>query len=135
LQETKNDGLKVVTDATDLTFLPSSFDAATSFFSLMYIKTAKHLRLFQEIHKVLKDDGRFNIWDVMIPPKHVDKPIFAIFLEILLPNEKVTTGYGVGWDNKEQDLQYFKELAGKANFSVVDEWSRNQLFYLGLAKI
>ncbi len=135
LQETKNDGLKVVMDATDLTFLPSSFDAATSFFSLMYIKNAKHLRLFQEIHKVLKDDGRFNIWDVMIPPKHADKPMFAVFLEILLPNEKVKTGYGIGWENKEQCLQHFKELAENANFRVVDEWSRDQIFYLGLAKI
>ena len=135
LQETSNDGLRVVMDAIDLTFVPSLFDAATSFFSLMYIKNEKHLRVFEEIHRVLKVGGKFLIWDVRIPPKHVDKPIFAVLLEILLPNEKVNTGYGIGWDKREQDLQHFKELAEKSNFRVVDEWSRDQIFYLGLVKI
>ncbi|UCD06465.1 MAG: methyltransferase domain-containing protein, partial [candidate division WOR-3 bacterium] len=47
LQETKNDSLKIVMDATDLKFLPSTFDAATSFFSLMYIKKGHHLKVFE----------------------------------------------------------------------------------------
>jgi len=134
LKETKNDSLKIVMDATDLKFLPSSFAVATSFFSLMYIKNDCHLKVFKEIHEVLKSEGRFFIWDVRIPPKHLDKPIFALPLEIILPNAKVETGYGVGWDNREQDLQYFKELAKKTGFEIVDEWSRDEIFYLKLMK-
>jgi ubiquinone/menaquinone biosynthesis C-methylase UbiE len=134
LEETKNDSLKVVMDATDLKFLPSSFDVATSFFSMMYIKNDKHRQVFQEIHKVLKRHGTFHIWDVRIPPKHVDKPIFAVFLEILLPNEKAKTGYGVSWEHKEQDIEYFNKLAEKADFKITDEWTKDEIFYLKLIK-
>ncbi|KPK62648.1 hypothetical protein AMJ83_10295 [candidate division WOR_3 bacterium SM23_42] len=134
LEETKNDSLKIVMDATDLKFLPSSFDVATSFFSLMYIKNKDHLKVFKEIHKILKNEGRFYIWDVRIPPKHMDKPVFVLPLEILLPNDETETGYGVGWEHKEQDLQHFKELAGKTDFKIVDEWSRDEIFYLELVK-
>ena len=134
LEETKNDSLKVVMDATNLNFLPSSFDVATSFFSLMYIKNDKHPKVFEEIHKVLKSGGRFYIWDVRIPPKNMDKKVFALPLEILLPGDKVETGYGVGWENKEQDLAYFRQLVEKADFKVVDEWGRDEIFYLALMK-
>lgn len=134
LQETKNDSMKIVMDATDLKFLPSSFDAATSFFSLMYIKNENHLTVFKEIHKVLKSGGEFHIWDVRIPPKHENKKVFVIPLEVTLPGNKVETGYGVGWENKEQTLEYFKELALNANFNVVEEWNSKEIFYLCLAK-
>ena len=134
LQETKNDSLKIVMDATDLKFLPSSFDAATSFFSLMYIKNEDHLTVFKEIHKVLKASGELHIWDVRIPPKYENKKVFVIPLEVTLPGGKVETGYGVGWEHKEQNLEYFKELALKANFNVVDEWNNKEIFYLCLVK-
>jgi SAM-dependent methyltransferase len=134
LAETKNESLRIVMDATDLKFLPSSFDVTTSFFSLMYIKNDCHLKVFKEIHEVLKSEGRFYIWDVRIPSKQLDKPVFAVPLEIVLPNEKVETGYGVGWDQKEQDLQYFKELAQRTGFELIDEWSRDKIFYMELVK-
>jgi Methyltransferase domain. len=134
LEETKNDSLKVVMDATDLKFLPSSFDVAASFFSLMYIKNEHHLKTFKEVHKVLKDRGRFFIWDVRVPPKPMDKTIFVVPLEILLPNKKVETSYGIKWDNKEQDLEYFKGLVRRTDFKIVDEWSRDEIFYLELMK-
>jgi SAM-dependent methyltransferase len=134
LQETKNDSLKIVMDATDLKFLPSSFDAATSFFSLMYIKKEHHITVFEEVHKVLKEGGKFYIWDVRIPARHTDKMVFVIPLEVILPEGKVDTGYGVGWDNKEQNLEYFKKLADKAEFRIIDEWNSKEIFYLCLAK-
>lgn len=134
LEETKNDSLKIVMDATDLKFLPSSFDVATSFFSLMYIKNHHHLKTFKEVHKVLKDEGRFFIWDVRIPPKLTDKTIFVLPLEILLPSEKVETCYGIKWNHKEQDFEYFKGLARRTNFEIVDEWRKDEIFYLELVK-
>ena len=134
LKETKNDSMKIVMNATDLNFIPSSFALATSFFSFMYIKNDHHPEVFKEIGRVLKSRGRFLIWDVRIPPKHVEKPIFALFLQILLPTAQVDTGYGVKWEHKEQDLQYFKELALSAEFKIVDEWRRGKIFYLELTK-
>lgn len=134
LEETKNESMKIVMDATDLRFLPSSFDVVTSFFSLMYIKNNKHQKVFEEIYKVLRKGGKFHIWDVRIPPKHLDKPIFVLPLEISLPNDRVETGYGIMWEDKEQDLQYFKDLASRTGFKIVDEWSREEIFHLRLAK-
>ena len=134
LEETKNECLKIAMDATDLKFIPLSFDVATSFFSLMYIKNIKHQKVFEEIHKVLKTGGKFYIWDVRIPQKQKNKRVFVLPLEVLLPGGKVETGYGIGWENKEQDLQYFKDLASKTGFKIVDEWFRKEIFYLKLAK-
>ena len=134
LQETKNDSVKIVMDATDLKFLPSSFDVVTSFFSLMYIKNEDHQKVFKEIHKVLRSNGKFHVWDVGIPKKHADKNVFVMPLEVILPGGKVNTGYGVGWENKEQDLQYFKDLAGQTGFKKTDEWTKDEIFYLELIK-
>ena len=134
LTETKNDSMKIVMNATDLNFIPSSFALATSFFSFMYIKNENHPKIFKEIGRVLKRRGRFLIWDVKIPPKHVEKPIFALFLQISLPTAQVETGYGVKWEHKEQDLKYFKELATSTEFKIIDEWCRGEIFYLELTK-
>lgn len=134
LQETKNESLKIVMDATDLKFLPSTFDAATSFFSLMYIKNEHHLKVFKEIHKVLRSNGKFHIWDVRIPAKGENKKVFVIPLEVTLPGGKVNTGYGIGWENKVQDLRYFKNLAGETGFKIIGEWAKDEIFYLELIK-
>jgi ubiquinone/menaquinone biosynthesis C-methylase UbiE len=134
LEKTNNDSLKIVMDVTDMKFLPSSFEVVTSFFSLMYIKNIDHSKVFQEVHKVMKNGGKFFIWDVSIPPKNIDKSIFVIPLEIILPNDIIETGYGTKWDNKEQNLQYFKELAGRTKFKIVDEWFRDEIFHLELMK-
>jgi ubiquinone/menaquinone biosynthesis C-methylase UbiE len=56
--ETRNQALKIVMDATDLKFLPESFDVCTSFFSFMYITQGKYSRVFGEAFRVLKDKAR-----------------------------------------------------------------------------
>jgi len=58
-----NDSLKILMDASDLKFLSSQFDVAAAFFTFMYIENNDHLKVFREVHKVLKDRGRFLIWD------------------------------------------------------------------------
>jgi ubiquinone/menaquinone biosynthesis C-methylase UbiE len=67
LMETHNEALKVVMDAADLRFLPKSFDVCTAFFSLMYIPKSIHQKVFEEVFRVLKDRGRFLIWNARIP--------------------------------------------------------------------
>jgi len=132
LVETQNEALKVVMDATDLKFLPNSFDVCTSFFSLMYIPKKKHLKVFEEVYRVLRDNGRFLIWEVRIPRLGEGYNSFVVPLELQLPNEKVETGYGV--EVQTQDIKHFKELAQKAKFTIAKEWSKNETFHLQLIK-
>ena len=134
LAEAKNQSTKVVMDANDLAFLPAAFDVITSFFSLMYIKNKHHNMVFEAIHNVLRSNGKFLVWDVRIPPRHGEKRVFVVPLEIILPNETIETGYGVGWDNKEQDLDYYKNLARRTGFDIKSEWSKDEIFYMELRK-
>lgn len=131
-QETKNEALKVMMDATDLKFLPNCFDASTAFFSLMYIPKEKHTQVFKEVKRVLKDGGKFLLWDVKIPERQKNFRVFAVRLKIKLPQE-VETGYGTVW-NKTQDIEYFKHVAAAAGFKIVKEWSENEIFHIEMRK-
>ncbi|MFB0543511.1 MAG: class I SAM-dependent methyltransferase [Candidatus Bathyarchaeia archaeon] len=131
-RETDKESLKIVMDASDLKFLSESFDVATSFFALMYIENDLHQKVFNEVNRVLKENGRFLIWDVRIPERVKDARGFTIPLEIILPDEKVGTGYGVKWD--KQDLEYFKGLATRTGFKVLGEWKKDEIFFLELLK-
>jgi ubiquinone/menaquinone biosynthesis C-methylase UbiE len=133
LRETKNQALKIVMNAANLKFLSQSFSVCTAFFSLMYIPKSRHLKVFKEVYRVLKGKGKFLLWDVKIPEKKGDYDMFAVFLKIQLPSEKVKTGYGTKW-NKLQDIKYFKELARKTKFKVINEWSEGEIFYLEMQK-
>jgi SAM-dependent methyltransferase len=132
LEETDNESLKIVMDATDLKFTPSQFDAVTSFYTLLYIDREKQEKVFREVHRVLKEEGRFLIWDVEIPEKVEGKPFFLVRLEISLPGEKVNTGYGIRL--ARQDIDGFRDLAARTGFEVADEWSEGEIFYLELRK-
>ena len=132
LQGTQNEALKIIMDATDLRFLPGSFDVYTAFFSFMYIPKDKHLKAFEEAHRVLKDNGKLLIWDVRIPERFGDYKAFMVRLKVMLPNEHTEVGYGVKWQT--QDIEYFKELAQKTRFKAIAEWSKGEIFYLEMSK-
>jgi SAM-dependent methyltransferase len=96
LEETSNQALKVVMDATDLRFLDSSFDVVTAFFSFMYMKEEMLERALLEIFRVLKAGGELLIWDPVVAlsdsPEH---KIFVSRLDIELPDGRVIeAGYG-----------------------------------------
>jgi len=130
---TQNEALKVVMDATDLKFLPESFDVCTVFFSLMYIPNHKHSKVFKEAHRVLKKGGKFLVWDVQIPEKRGDYKAFIVRLKVRLLNEETKAGYGVKWQT--QNIEYFKKLAQKTKFKITSEWSKGEIFYLEMSKI
>jgi SAM-dependent methyltransferase len=132
LEETANEALKIVMDATDLKFLPKSFDFCTAFFSMMYIPKEKHLRVFEEVHRVLKDNGRFLLWDVTIPERFGDYKAFMVRLKIRLLEKATEAGYGVDWQS--QDIEHFKKLAREIKFEVISEWSNGEIFFLELSK-
>jgi ubiquinone/menaquinone biosynthesis C-methylase UbiE len=132
LEETENEALKIVMDATDMKFVASSFEVATSFFTLLYVEREKQEKVFSEVHRVLKEKGVFLIWDVRIPVRVEGKPFFMVRLEIELPDETVSTGYGVRL--AQQDVEHFKELAARTGFDVVGEWEKGEIFHLELVK-
>ncbi len=132
LLETRNEALKVVMDATNLKFLRESFDVCAAFFSFMYIPRDNHFKVFEEAHRVLKDKGKFLLWDVRIPQKRGNYKAFMVRLKIRLPNGETEAGYGVKW--QKQNIEHFKKLAKKARFKIVNEWSKGEIFYLEMSK-
>ena len=128
------DDLKIVMDAKDLKFLDNSFDTATSFFTLMYIPREDHITIFKEIYRVLKKDGEFAIWDAIIPNKGKDdRSMFFISLEINIGDNKINAGYGVLW-NKELNMKYLSNLAGKIGFELLESKDEKNTFYLRFRK-
>ncbi len=104
----------------------------TSFFTLLCVERERQEKVFEEVHRILKEDGRFLIWDVRIPDKFEGKPFFLMRLEIDLSDEKVSTSYEVPLAH--QDIECFKDLAAKTRFKVLDEWIRDEIFYFELVK-
>jgi ubiquinone/menaquinone biosynthesis C-methylase UbiE len=132
LMETHNEALKVVMDAADLKFLPKSFNACTAFFSLMYIPKSIHQKVFEEVFRVLKDHGKFLIWDVRIPDNVSGYKAFIVHLKVKLPNEEVGTGYGARWQT--QSIEHFRELAQLTGFKITSELCKEEIFHLELQK-
>jgi len=135
LAEAPDGPLKLVMDARDTGFLDGSFDTATSFFTLMYIQSADHERVFQEIHRVLAPGGRFLIWDVVLAPGPDGKKMGVFPLLIRLPDEEINTGYGVRLPEEDQNLAYYARLAEKAGFQVLEKKEAKKSFYLELKKM
>lgn len=120
LEEAPAGPLKIVMDATDLKFLDASFDTATAFFSLMYMRPEVQQRVFGEVLRVLTRGGRWLIWDAVIPralENDTRGPVFRFRFQ--LPGKVVQTGYGTFWPEKPMDLNYYKRLARETGFEIV----------------
>jgi ubiquinone/menaquinone biosynthesis C-methylase UbiE len=127
--------LKIIMDATDLKFLDASFQTATSFFALMFMKEEDQAKAVKEIFRVLAPGGRLLLWEVNIPER-VDpkKDVFIVPLNIKLPKSEVKTGYGCFWPPKVHDASYFLKLAESAGFKVASQKPAGQTFFLELQK-
>lgn len=125
----------VLCDASSMPFRNDTFDVATFFFSLMYIKTLerKHA-VMVESRRVLRSDGLLCLWDAII---REEPGLSVIFVEADLPNgEKIYTGYGVrGKAEKEQTPDLVSKLALEAGFRVTKESCETAAFYLELQKL
>jgi ubiquinone/menaquinone biosynthesis C-methylase UbiE len=98
----------------------------------MRIPKSIHQKVFEEVFRVLKDKGRFLIWDVRIPENAAGYKAFIVHLKVKLPNEEVRTGYGVKWQT--QSLEYFKEMAKLTGFKATRESSKNEIFHIEIQK-
>lgn len=129
LEEAPDGPLKIVMDARELSFLENSFDAVTSFFTMLYIDNGDHEKVFKEIYRVLKDNGEFVLWDTTIPEYDGGmKDIFVIQLQISTPVKEIKTGYGVSRKDKAQDIEYFVEIGKNLGFEVVKEEVKDKIF-------
>ncbi len=122
LEEAPAGPLKIVMDATNLKFLDASFDTATAFFSLMYMRPEVQQRVFAEVFRVLTRGGRWIIWDAVIPRAFENDtrgPVFRFRFQ--LPGKMVQMGYGTFWPENPMDLNYYKRLARETGFEIARE--------------
>lgn len=127
--------IKMVMDASNLTFKDKKFDAATSFFTMMFIDKDDHKKVFDEVYRVLKNGSEFILWDAVIPKEDDSKKdIFIIELEIDTTNRLIETSYGVLKKDNEQDLKYFKKLGKKAGFKIKSEEDYGKTFKIVFTK-
>jgi ubiquinone/menaquinone biosynthesis C-methylase UbiE len=117
----------VLCDACFMPFADGTFEVATFFFSLMYIKTfeRKHAA-FAEAKRVLKSDGLLYLWDAVIREK---PDLYVVFVDAILPDkEKIYTGYGVKGKEKEQTLELISKIAIEAGFRAIRTESHKNWF-------
>lgn len=131
LDEAPDAGLKIVMDARDMAFTDNMFDTVTSFFSLMYMRPEDVVKVLRECRRVLRPNGYMHIWDTEIPQNTgLDKDIYAIMLNVLLPSRTISTGYGTGWDKSmfssdiidkslEAGFSFVREQKGKNHFHII----------------
>jgi ubiquinone/menaquinone biosynthesis C-methylase UbiE len=136
LEEAAAGPLKIVMDAANLQFLDETFNTATSFYTLMYIReVGTHRRVFGEVYRVLTSGGRFLVWDAVLPPRFDEEKDVAVFrLTVKLPEEEVDAGYGTLWPEEGRDVSYYVEMAQSAGFEVVLQREQGQRFFLELHK-
>jgi len=136
LAEAPKGPLKLVMDARDMRFLDGTFETATAFFALMYLKSRADCRkVFAEVHRVLKPGGRFLIWEASVSrPAATDKPAYVILLRVLVGGRHIETGYGQPWPDEPRDPEYCEALATEAGFEVVEATADGRLFRLVVQK-
>ncbi|MFX0105451.1 MAG: class I SAM-dependent methyltransferase [Candidatus Hodarchaeota archaeon] len=126
--------LKIIMDATELMFLDDSFDIVTAFFSMMYMSIEDQNGVFKEIYRVLKAQGDLLIWDLNIPNRgNNEKDFFGITLEVKISGKTIEVGYATSWD-KEQNIEYFIQLARKIGFKIIEQKLNEHYFFLRLKK-
>ena len=136
LLEAPDGPLKLVMDARNMRFLDETFDTATAFFSLMYLKSRADCRkVFAEAYRVLKPGGRFLVWEASVSrPAETDKPSYVILLRVLVKDREIETGYGQPWPDEPHDPEYYTAVVEEAGFKVIGKQEDGRLFRLVLQK-
>lgn len=133
LENAPSTNLKIVMDARDLKFIDNSFNNVVIFYTLMYIKSKDHEKVFNEVKRVLKNGGNLKIWDVNLPiSSDTTKKLIAYYpFKFILPHKEINTGYGAPFPkNEKHDMEYYIGLAKKAGFQVVKSENKENSFYI-----
>lgn len=122
---------KIVMDATHLKFNDNSFDHVTSFYTLMFMSTEEQKRAISEATRVLVKGGDLHIWDCDILSAYPEP--FFVDVAVQLPNEHISTTYGVG-KMDAQDETSITELCLNAGLVLVSQNRGKYGFYLRFKK-
>ena len=122
---------KIIMDATDLKFKDNSFDHVTSFYTLMFMNTDDQKSAISEAARVLKNHGELHIWDCDILSAYPEP--FFVDVAVQLPNEHISTTYGVG-KMDAQDETSITELCLNAGLVLVSQNRGKYGFYLRFKK-
>lgn len=121
LEETTNDAIKIVMDACDMKFIGNTFDVTTIFFTLMYMKREEQEKAISEVFRVLKPGGILDIWDVNIPIYDGGKKdLYVVRLNVNLPDEIISTGYGRFLNDRGQQMSDIIEILKTNGFEIVE---------------
>ena len=134
LEETNNDALKMVMDATDLQFLDESFNTVTLFYTLMYMQWEVIDTVLEEVWRVLRPGGHVLIWDAVVqPPEETSKKYFLAPLKILYPDGKIVeTGFG-NLLRSQAMIDFIERTEGK--FNILEQHQEQSRFFLRLEKL
>ena len=133
LESPENQALKIVMDARNLYFLENQFEMVTSFFTLMYLENNDIGQVFEEVKRVLKPNRSFLIWDLTIPARQShQEEVYAAQVEVNFNENTITTGYGARWEDNEQSMETFINLAKDYNFSVLEKRQGDKFFFVEL---
>lgn len=127
---------KIVMDARSLEFPNASFNTATAFFSLMYMKTREDLqRVFFEVWRVLKPNGHLFIWDIDLSTRPVTrKAAFLVRLRYRVRSFEKGTAYGMVWPVEARGVSYYIQMAEEAGFQHLVTERIDHCFFLGCFK-
>jgi ubiquinone/menaquinone biosynthesis C-methylase UbiE len=128
--------LKIVMDATQLAFIDNQFERATAFFSFMYMNASEIIKVIEEVHRVLKSGGTFEIWDLEMPSiNDVKADIFIAQLEIKANEHSISTGYGVRIKEQQQTMHQLSALLVDCGFKLTKSiLHENDTFYIEAKK-
>lgn len=131
LEEAPAGPLKIVMDAAELKFLDGSFNAATLFFSMMFIPVKSHRQVMREAWRVLRPGGRLHFWDAAIPTRSGQPaPYVGIQLLVDVNGLEVSTAYGRGWPEQALTREYYLELARGCGFTLLHERDEGSWFQM-----
>jgi len=103
--------------------------------SVKYINNKDLKKVFKEVKRVLKPGGKFLIWGLIIPEKKKeDKDIFATRLNVKFKNISIETGYGILWEDNDQDIDRVIDLALQNELKIIEQKQEDQYFYLEIKK-
>ena len=135
LDESPPGPIKVVADAKALPFPDGSFDTVTAFFFLMYVPAADRAAVLREAHRVLCPGGTLHVWDAVIPARgERTQELFVVPVRAELPDQTITTAYGVPWKGREMSGDSIARMARDVGFAVTAIAQEGETFRLTLTR-
>ncbi len=119
-------------DGASLCFKDASFDLATLWFSLGYMRSW-HVKeqVLKETYRVLRDDARLSIWAGRID---CDEQGFLLRTDIIFPDGTVSRfGFGVA-GQQNQTLETVSKTLDSLGFHIERSWEEGYVFYIDSRK-